>query len=91
MIKAAFITPALYWGGAERWMLTLARETAGDLHWVGCAVIEEMFLADNMVSRSLNGLPTFADTWTRAASGFGSRTSCASRPRRWIGFGSDMI
>jgi len=37
-LKIGLITPALYWGGAERWMLDLARKTAGLLEWVGCAV-----------------------------------------------------
>ena len=59
MIRTAFITPALYWGGAERWMLTLARESARELDWVGCAVIEEMFLSDNMVSEMGQYMPVW--------------------------------
>jgi len=34
-LRVGFITPALYWGGAERWMLDLARLSADRLDWVG--------------------------------------------------------
>lgn len=36
--KVAFLTPSLYWGGAEQWMLDLARFSRHSIHWTGCAV-----------------------------------------------------
>jgi len=49
-LKVGFITPALYWGGAERWMLDLARFSGHALQWVGVASVSPMNRDDTMVS-----------------------------------------
>jgi glycosyltransferase involved in cell wall biosynthesis len=49
-LRVGFITPALYWGGAERWMLDFARFSRDEIDWVGCAVVGKMFNDDNMLS-----------------------------------------
>jgi glycosyltransferase involved in cell wall biosynthesis len=48
-LRVGFITPTLYWGGAERWLLELGRFTRHDLDWVGCAVLQETYRHANMV------------------------------------------
>ncbi|NCC93601.1 MAG: glycosyltransferase [Opitutae bacterium] len=49
-LKVGFVTPALYWGGAERWMLDLARFSGHALEWVGVASVSPMNRDDTMVS-----------------------------------------
>lgn len=48
MIRAGFITPGLYWGGAERWLHDLALYTKDRIAWVGCAVVTQSFCDDTM-------------------------------------------
>lgn len=42
-LRVGFITPALYWGGAERWMLDLARLSQDRLDWQGVACVTQQF------------------------------------------------
>jgi len=49
-LRVGFITPALYWGGAERWMLDLARLSSHALDWVGVASVSRMNRDDTMAS-----------------------------------------
>jgi len=48
-VRVGFLTPSLYWGGAERWMLDLARHSRRDLDWVGCAVMHPINNDETMV------------------------------------------
>lgn len=48
-LKVGLITPALYWGGAERWMLDLARFSGHAINWVGVASVSRMNRDDTMV------------------------------------------
>jgi glycosyltransferase involved in cell wall biosynthesis len=48
-LKVAFLTPSLYWGGAERWMLDLVRFSRQQLRWVGCAVASRINNDETMV------------------------------------------
>jgi glycosyltransferase involved in cell wall biosynthesis len=48
-LKVGLITPALYWGGAERWMLDLARFSGHAIDWVGVASVSKMNRDDTMV------------------------------------------
>lgn len=59
MIRAAFVTPALYWGGAERWMLDLARYSRKQVEWVGCATVSEMNRDDTMVELFREMMPVY--------------------------------
>ncbi|NLG44817.1 MAG: glycosyltransferase family 4 protein [Phycisphaerae bacterium] len=58
-LRIALITPALYWGGAERWMLDLARATRDRLDWVGCAVDSPLNRDDTMVEHFRAIMPVF--------------------------------
>jgi len=49
-LRVGFITPALYWGGAERWMLDLARFSGHAIEWVGCACVTKQFRDKTMAS-----------------------------------------
>ena len=48
MIRAGFITPSLYWGGAERWLHDLALFSRDRIAWVGCAVTQPTYNDDTM-------------------------------------------
>ena len=56
-LNVGFITPALYWGGAERWMLDLARWSRSRLHWTGCASVFPMHDDDTMVGHFARLMP----------------------------------
>jgi glycosyltransferase involved in cell wall biosynthesis len=43
------ITPALYWGGAERQLLDLARFSGDAIEWTGIASVSQMYRDDTMV------------------------------------------
>ncbi len=47
-LRAGLVTPALYWGGAERWMLDLARFSTHAIDWTGCACVSPAFRDDTM-------------------------------------------
>lgn len=46
-LSAAYVFPALYCGGAERWGITLAEHTRERIDWRGCAVTLRVDLADS--------------------------------------------
>jgi glycosyltransferase involved in cell wall biosynthesis len=50
-IRAGFITPSLYWGGAERWLHDLALLTQGRIYWMGCAVTHRIYTDDVMKNK----------------------------------------
>lgn len=54
-IRAGFITPSLYWGGAERWLHDLALFTQGIIYWTGCAVTHPLY-QDNTMRRKIGQL-----------------------------------
>ena len=58
-LKVGFITPALYWGGAERWMLDLARFSGHAIDWVGVASVSKMNRDDTMVSLFSELMPVY--------------------------------
>jgi len=58
-IAAALVTPSLYFGGAERWMITLAEETRQRIDWRGCAVFSKIYQVDNMVEEMGRLMPVW--------------------------------
>lgn len=58
-IRAAFITPSLYWGGAERWLYDLAKHTDGSVYWTGCAVVGKLYTDDTMLKMVSEIMPVW--------------------------------
>ena len=58
-LRVGFITPALYWGGAERWMLDLARLSADRLDWIGVATVESINRDATMASLFEQIMPVY--------------------------------
>lgn len=48
-LRVGFITPSLYWGGAERWMLDLARFSGHAIEWTGVACVSAVNRDESMV------------------------------------------
>lgn len=59
-LRVGFITPSLYWGGAERWMLDLARMSTDLLDWVGCACVTTMYRDRTMVDLFEPYMPVYS-------------------------------
>ena len=58
-LRVGFITPALYWGGAERWMLDLARLSTDRLDWVGIATVQSVNRDATMASLFEQIMPVY--------------------------------
>ena len=58
-LRVALLTPSLYWGGAERWMLDLVRYSRDRIHWTGVAVWQPLNLDGTMVDLFREMIPVY--------------------------------
>ncbi len=58
-LRVGLITPALYWGGAERWMLDLAGFSGHAIDWVGCASVYAINRDDTMAQLFARLMPVY--------------------------------
>ena len=58
-LRIGFVTPALYWGGAERVLVNLARELKDRVQFTGCALCYPAFRTENMVAEMKKYMPVY--------------------------------
>ena len=58
-LRIGMVTPALYWGGAERVLVNLGRELREQVEWTGCALCSNSFRTENMVKEMRQSMPVY--------------------------------
>lgn len=72
MLRVGLVTPALYWGGAERCLVNLAREMHGEAEVVGCAMCHSAFTQANMIKEMSRYCPVYPNDPTATPGDYGT-------------------